>query len=198
MNDMNNKYNKNRESMADEKIIDLYWERNEKAIAETDFKYGKYLYTISYNILHNHLDSEECLNDTYLGAWNSIPPSRPNILKIFLTRIIRNIAVDRFRKNSAFKRIPSEMTVSIDELDECLDVRTPDEEYVLRQTMSVLNKYIKSLSEREEFIFVCRYYYADKIAEIASMLNISDPTVNRELKKMREEIYELLKKEGLI
>ena len=195
---MTDKQNQTREVLEDENIIELYWDRNEKAIEETDYKYGKYLYTISYNILHNHLDSEECLNDTYLGTWNRIPPARPNVFKVFLTRIMRNIAIDRFRKNTANKRIPSELTVSLDELDECLDVKTPEEEYVLKQTINILNDYIKGLSEREEFIFVCRYYYADKIAEISSMLNISDPTVNRELKRMREEIYDLLKKEGLI
>jgi len=195
---MNYKQKQNRQSLDDDKIIGLYWDRNEKAIEETDFKYGKYLYTISYNILHDRLDSEECLNDTYLGTWNRIPPARPNIFKVFLTRIMRNIAIDRFRKNTARKRIPSEMTVSLDELDECLAVESPEEEYVMREAGRIINSYLQGLADRAEFVFICRYYYADKISEIAKMLNVSDPTVNRELKKMRDEIRDLLQKEGLM
>ena len=198
MNNLNKKHSKNRAAMSDEKIIDLYWQRNEKAIEETDFKYSKYLYTIANNIIHDRLDCEECLDDTYLGAWNSIPPARPNVLKLFLTRIMRNIAIDRLRRDAAQKRVPSEMIVSLDELDECLAAKSPEEEYVLTETVKIVNDYLQEIPERSEFVFVCRYYYADKITEIARMLNVSDPTVNRELKKMREEIHELLKKEGLV
>ena len=90
--------------MPDGEIIELYWKREEAAISETDKKYGKYLYRIAYNIVHDELDCEECLNDTYLGTWNRIPPARPNVFQIFLSKIMRNIAVDRFRKNTAKKR----------------------------------------------------------------------------------------------
>ena len=100
---MTDKQNQTREVLEDENIIELYWDRNEKAIEETDYKYGKYLYTISYNILHNHLDSEECLNDTYLGAWNKIPPERPNVFKVFLTRVMRKLQTHLRRSRCKLK-----------------------------------------------------------------------------------------------
>ena len=88
-------------TLPDEAIIELYWQRNEQAIAEPARKYGKYLFTIAYNIVHDRLDCEECVNDTYLGTWNRIPPQRPNVFQVFLSRIMRNIAIDKFRKNTA-------------------------------------------------------------------------------------------------
>ena len=104
--------------LADEDIVALYFDRNESAIDETDKKYGKYLYTIAYNIIHDSMDCEECLDDTYLSTWNRIPPTRPKILKVFLSKIMRDVAVDRYRKDSAKKRVPSELTVSLEECDE--------------------------------------------------------------------------------
>ena len=110
-----------RETIAtDETIVELYWKRDETAIRLTDEKYGKYLYAIAYRILHDSLDCEECLNDTYLGTWNCIPPAKPNPLQLFVSKIMRNIAIDRFRGRMASRRVPSEMTVSLEELDECL------------------------------------------------------------------------------
>ena len=101
-------------TMSDEDIVALYFARNEKAISETDLKYGRYLFTIAYNIVHDRLDCEECLNDTYLGTWNAIPPHRPPVFQVFLSKIMRNTAVDKFRKTRASKRIPSELVVSLD------------------------------------------------------------------------------------
>ena len=98
-----------KEHLSDEDIVELYWQRQERAIKETDSKYGNYLHTIAYNIVHDNLDCEECLNDTYMGTWERIPPARPSVFKVFLAKIMRNIALDRFRKNSASKRIPSEI-----------------------------------------------------------------------------------------
>ena len=100
--------------LSDEEIIELYWQREEKALTATDEKYGRYLYTIAYNIVRDNLDSEECLNDTYLGAWNSIPPNRPNLFLVFLSKIMRNVAVDKFRSNRAKKSIPSSLVQSLD------------------------------------------------------------------------------------
>ena len=104
--------------MDDEKIVELYWERNEKAIEETDFKYKKYLFSIAYNVVHDRLDCEECLNDTYLGVWNAIPPTKPSVLKAFLTTITRRIAIKRYHSNLKQNVIPSEMTVSLSELED--------------------------------------------------------------------------------
>lgn len=181
----------------DEDIVDLYWQRDETAIRETDRKYGRYLFTISYNMLHDRMDCEECVNDTYLGAWNSIPPTRPQFLQVFLSKIIRNISVNRYKKNTAGKRIPSELTVSLDELHEGINYDGfSDDEFATHELGRILNQYIATLTDRQEFIFVCRYYYFDRIADIATMLQVSENTVNRELASIRQGLRERLEKEG--
>ena len=109
-----------RTPMDDDKIVELYWERDEKAIEETDFKYKKYLFSIAYNVVHDRLDCEECLNDTDLGAWNAIPPTKPSVLKAFLTTITRRIAIKCYHSNMRQNVIPSEMTVSLSELEEII------------------------------------------------------------------------------
>lgn len=194
----NENASRRRAVLADEKIIDLYWERNEQAISETDKKYGKYLFTIAFNIVHDRLDCEECLNDTYLGTWNRIPPTRPNVFQVFLSRIMRNIAIDRFRKNTAAKKIPSELVCSLEELDDCItDGMTVEEEYAVREIARVLNDYLRELPDRSEFIFVCRYYFSDYVKKIAEMLKVSEDTVYLELSNMRKLLKERLEKEGL-
>lgn len=183
--------------MEDEKIIELYWDRNEQAIAETDKKYKRYLYGIAYNILHNDPDCEECLNDTYLGTWNAIPPSRPSIFQIFLSKIMRNTAITRYKRNSADKRIPSEMTVSLEELDQCIPKSlSTEEEYLVSELSRILSGYIRSLSEDDAFVFFCRYYCSDKISDIASMLRVSERTVFRKLTDIKQDLKKLLEKEG--
>ena len=114
---------------ADETIVELYWARDERAIEETDRKYGAYLMTVAHRILQSREDSEECLNDTYLKTWNSIPPQRPNCLKAFLTKITRTIAIDRYRKERRQKRVPTECTLSLSELAETLCGDSPEVEY---------------------------------------------------------------------
>ena len=188
-----------REHMPDSEIIDLYWKRDERAILETDNKYGKYLYVIAYNIVHDRMDCEECLDDTYLGAWNSIPPHRPNVFQVFLSRIMRNIAVDKLRAASAAKRVPSEMMVSLSEIGESLiEPPTMDEELAIARMSELLNSFVRSLNDREQFIFVCRYYYADKIDSIASMLRVGEATVYRELADIRRRLEKYLKEEGIL
>lgn len=183
--------------LSDEEIVALYWQREERAIEATDVKYGKYLYTIAYNILRDGLDSEECLNDTYLGTWNSIPPNKPTVLQVFLSKITRNIALGRFRRATAAKRIPPEIIMSLDELDEVLCFEAgEDEKYLIRELSRILNKYLRSLSDRQSFVFVCRYYYSDSIDSIAKMLGMSANTVLRDLAKIREGLRTVLTKEG--
>lgn len=182
---------------TDERIVELYWQRDEMAIQLTDDKYGKYLYAIAYHILHDSMDCEECLNDTYLGTWNTIPPSKPNPLQLFVAKIMRNIAVDKFRGRMAQKRIPSELMVSLQELDECLSYApTPSEEYDMKELVAVMNGYLRGLPERQEFTFVCRYYYADTVEDIAKMLDVGTATVYRDLKAVREGLKNCLIKEG--
>lgn len=106
--------------MEDNRIVDLYWQRNEDAIAETASKYGKYLHSIAYQILSNTQDTEECVNDTYTGAWNTIPPHRPSILSTFLGKITRRISIDLWRRHSAEKRGGGEMSLVMDELEDCI------------------------------------------------------------------------------
>ena len=151
--------------MDDEKIVELYWERDEKAIEETDFKYKKYLFSIAYNVVHDRLDCEECLNDTYLGAWNAMPPSRPNVLKAFLTTITRRIAIKRYHSNMRRNIIPSEMTVSLSELE---DFVAGDEdvgaEFDAERLGHIISDFVRSLPERRQFIFMSRYYVSDPIS----------------------------------
>ncbi|MBQ9784079.1 MAG: sigma-70 family RNA polymerase sigma factor [Clostridia bacterium] len=185
-------------TLPDEAIIDLYWSRNESAITETDKKYGKYLFTIAYNIVHDRLDCEECVNDTYLGTWNRIPPTRPNIFQAFLAKIMRNVAVDRYRATTADKRVPPEMVRSLDELNDCLPpAPSVEEEYAVKQIVHVLDQYLRTLDERLEFVFVCRYYYADQVTDIADMLEVSPATVYRDLAQVREGLKKRLEEEGL-
>ena len=184
--------------LSDKDIVDLYWDRDEKAIDETDKKYGKYLYTIAYNIIHSRLDCEECLNDTYLGTWNAIPPQKPVSLQNFLSRITRNIAIDKYRERSASKRIPSELVESLDELGETLSYDgSLEEEAAVSAVAEELNKFLRELDERDQFIFVCRYYYCDKVSEIAEMLGVSERTVFRSLTVMRDELKDKLESEGI-
>ena len=187
----------NQNLLADEAIIELYWNRNERAIMETDRKYKGYLYTIAHNILHDSMDCEECLNDTYLGTWNAIPPERPSIFQAFLSKIMRNTAVVRYKKNTASKRVPSEMSVSLAELGDSMPYSpSAEDEYLVSQVSRIVSNFLRSLPERNAFIFICRYYCSDRIADIASMLHISERSVYRELTTMREELKDILTKEG--
>ena len=183
--------------LTDEAIISLYWERDEQAITETDRKYGHYLFTIAQNILSDRLDCEECLNDTYLGTWNRIPPAKPSIFHVFLSRIMRNIAIDKHRANTAKKRVPTEMTVSLTELEDTI-LQSPslEEEVAMEEVGRILNEFLENLSERDEMIFFCRYYYADKIQSIAYMFGVSESTVKRDLARLRDSLKEKLEREG--
>ena len=194
---MQNNPHDNRPFLDDERIVALYWQREEKAIAETDRKYGKYLLTIAYNILHNDPDSEECLNDTYLGTWNAIPPAKPTLFQVFLSKIMRNTAVVRYKKNHAKSRVPSEMTVSLDELDGCIPYApSVDEDYDVYRLSRLLSDYLRKMPEKRAFIFICRYYCADRIFDIANMLKVSESTVYRELDEVKKGLREILIKEG--
>ena len=183
--------------LSDDQIIELYWQRNEKSISETDKKYGKYLYTIAYNIVHDRLDCEECLNDTYLSVWNRIPPTRPNIFQLFLSKIMRFIAIDKYKKMRATKRIPSELIVSFGELEDCISTdQTLEEELAIKEAIEILNKFLRASKDDDEFMFVCRYYYSDRVSDIARMLETNDRAIYRALTSIREGLKEKLEKEG--
>ena len=189
--------NTTKEPLSDEQIIELYWSRNEMAITETDFKYKKYLSVIIYNILNDNLDCEECLNDTYLGAWNAIPPTRPNVLKAFLMTIARRAAIKRYHSKNKKRAVPSEMTVSLSEIEAFVagddDVA---EGFDAERLGRVISDFLRSLPTRKQFIFMSRYYSANSIDVIARELNLSRSMINKELASIREDLRIALEKEG--
>lgn len=183
--------------LGDDGIIALYFARDEKAIEETDFKYRKYLFSVAYNVLRDRLDCEECLNDTYLGAWNAIPPSRPKVLKAFLTVIARRVAIKRYHRNSRRNTVPSEMTVSLSELEDFLaDGDEVQAGFDAQRLGKVISDFVLSLSERGQFIFMSRYYMAEPIDTIAKDLKLSRSMVNKELAAIRKALKEKMESEG--
>lgn len=173
--------------IADEQIIELYWQREEAAIQETDKKYGQFLFRIAYNILHDRLDCEECQNDTYLGVWNAIPPTRPTVFPAFITQIMRRIAINRYKEKTSKKRIPSELTVSMEDVNETLHSDdTVETEYAAEEVGKIINDYVRELSDQQRYIFIDRFYLAEPVETIANDLSISVPTVYREIEKIKQ------------
>lgn len=184
--------------MADEQIIELYWQRKENAIQETDRKYGQLLFGIAYNILHDRSDCEECRNDTYLGAWNAIPPARPVAFPAFITRIMRNIALNRYKEKTSRKRIPSELTVSMEDLCDTLHSdETVEGAYEAEEVGRIINDYVRHLPERQRYIFIDRFYLAEPVETIAAALSVSAITVYREIDKIKQGLKLRLEKEGI-
>lgn len=184
-------------AISDTAIIELYWQRSEEAIQATERKYGSYLYRIACNILRDRLDCEECVNDTYLTTWNKIPPERPGALQLFLTKITRDLSIDRYRKNKTARKVPSELIVSLDEMENNLPYDAEASEDSLYRLVELINRYLQEMSKQDAFIFVCRYYYADSVDYIAQMLKVSKPTVYRNLTRLREGLRVFLEQEGV-
>ena len=182
--------------LPDGEIVALYFARDEEAIAATHRKYGGYLYTVAYNILHDPPDCEECQNDTYLRAWNTIPPQKPTRLQAYLTKIMRCISVDRYRERTRKKRVPSEMTVSLDELSESLASFDHERDMESEALGRCISEYVASLSRRRRLIFTCRYYCADPPERIADMLGVTVSAIYKELGKIRAGLRIHLEKEG--
>lgn len=173
--------------ISDEQIIELYWHREEKAIQETANKYGQFLFRVAYNILHEPLDCEECQNDTYLGVWNAIPPTRPTVFPAFITQIMRHIAVDRYKEKTSKKRIPSELTISMEDIYETLHSKdTVETKYATEEVEKIINEYVKNLPERQQYIFIDRFYLAEPVETIAMYLSVSVPTVYREIGRIKQ------------
>ena len=184
-------------TMSDEKIVDLYWQRDEQAIKETDIKYKRFLLSLANNIVHDMCDSEECLNDTYIGAWNSIPPARPVLLQSFLATIIRRTAINRFNANKRQKRIVSEYTVSLSELEDFIaDEGDMDAEMETKELAKIISNYVRSLPDRQMYIFVSRYYIADPLMKICKELGCSLSTVKREIEAIKNGLKKHLESEG--
>ena len=147
--------------MEDQGIIALFFERSEQAIEETDKKYGGYCYSVAYNILSNREDSEESVSDTYLAAWNTIPPRRPNFLNAFLAKMTRHISIDRWRKLSAKKRGGGEIILALEELEECVDTRNVETELAKKELTRVLNAFLSSLPETERNVLLVSGFHSD-------------------------------------
>ena len=185
--------------LDDETIITLYWARDEKAIEETDFKYKRYLFSIAFAVLHDKQDCEECVNDTYLGAWNAMPPTKPTVLKAFLTTIAHRIAIKRYHSARRMRAVPSEMTVSLSELEDFIAGEgDPAADFDAKRLGGIISDFIRSLSDRRQYIFMSRYYMAEPIDTIAGDLALSRSTVNKELAAIRAALKETLECEGYL
>lgn len=184
--------------ITDEEIIDMYWQRDEQAIKETDSKYGKFLFRIAYNILSDRSDSEECQNDTYLGIWNAVPPTRPTVFPAFIVSIMRRIAINLYKKKSSKKRIPSEITVCMEELETSLySTESVEKEYEAEELGRLISEYIRGLSDREQYIFVGRYYMADSVKDIAKQLDLTESAVYKALDKIKRGLKCHLEEKGV-
>ncbi len=183
--------------MGDEQIIALYWDRNEEAIAASSACYGTYCRTIAEGILHSFQDAEECVNDTWLHAWNAIPPRKPSRLRLFFGKITRNLALSRYRQLHAEKRGGGQLPLVLDELAECAggtaDVETEAELHRLREC---LHRFLEGLSQRELHLFLSRYFYLQEIPEIAARCGLSKNNVTVILSRTRKKLRDYLHKEG--
>ena len=183
--------------MEDSQIIELYWRKNVYAISETAGKYWAYCFSIAENILHNAEDSEECVNDTWLRAWNAIPPQKPAVLRIFLAKITRNLAFNRFNAGNAQKRGGGEITLVLDELGECLGGGADTEAaYEAKELRQCIRRFVRALPEREGNVLVRRYFFAESAADIAKRYGLTENNVTVILSRTRKKLKAHLLKEG--
>ncbi len=184
--------------MDDNSIIDMYWARDEKAIDATKDKYGRYCYSIAYGILENLEDAEECVNDTYLGAWNSIPPHKPQMLSTFLGKLTRNISLNRWREKHRIKRGGGEVQLTLDELQECLPSgNTVEKEIETKELAIIISGFLRGLEAEERRIFLRRYWYFDSVDEICKRFGFGKSKVKMKLMRTRNKLLVKLKEEGV-
>ena len=184
--------------MDDKQIVDLYWARSESAIEETERKFGSYCRTISYNILANTADAEECVNDTWLKAWNSMPTHRPSFLAPYLGKMTRWLSLTRLRENNSLRRGGGELPLVLDELAETLDSGADIErELELRELNLALRRMVEGLSKDERDVFLCRYWYLASIREIVEKTGFSESKVKTMLHRSRNKLLRQLTEEGL-
>lgn len=183
--------------MQDEKIVELYWQRNESAIEETQNKYDHYLTKIAYNILADFEDSREGVNDTYLAAWNSIPPHKPSILSTYLGKLTRRISIDIFRRRNRGKRKSSEYILSLSELGDCVSGGdTPEESMEVQLLANAINHFLGTLSEDARNLFIGRYYFLDSLREVAGYCGMTESKAKGILFRTRCSLKVYLEKEG--
>ena len=183
--------------MTDEKIVDLYWRRDESAITETQLKYEKYLTKVAYNILYDLEDSRESVNDTYLRAWKAIPPHKPQVLSTFLAKITRRVSIDMVRRRTRNKRVPSEYTSSLAELEECIaDSHTPEKQIDGYLLEGAINQFLRTLPVETRNLFIGRYFYMDSLKEVAGYCGMTEAKAKTLLYRTRLKLKEYLEKEG--
>ena len=179
--------------MEDQAIIDLYFARSEQALEETDRKYGAYCRSIAEHILRNVQDTEECVNDTWLRAWNAMPPQRPGVLSAFLGKITRNLSLDRCRLTKAEKRGGGAMPLALDELSECIPSQSSVEQQAeLSELTELLDRFLRTLPEKECCLFLRRYWYLDSMRDLGMRFSMSEGSVKSMLHRTRKKLREYL------
>jgi len=187
--------------LEDNKIIELFFQRDEESILAAEEKYGHYLDSISFNVLKNVDDAKECTNDALLRAWNSIPPQKPDSLKAYLGKIARNLALDLYSKQNAQKRGSGQVEIALDELSECLngsESQNPEANVLGSELSIAINEFLKGLDSKKRIMFMRRYFYLDSIGTIARDMLVSQSNVKTTLWRIRAELHAYLKKENLI
>ncbi|MCD8367168.1 MAG: sigma-70 family RNA polymerase sigma factor [Clostridiales bacterium] len=185
--------------MKDSEIVALYWAREERAITATAEKYGSYCHTISYNILHSKEDAEECVNDAYLGAWNSMPPHRPSRLSVYLGKLVRNLSLNRFQRYTAEKRGGGQTALVLSELEDCIPAHTSVEDAVAeRELTAAIDRFLLSQPRQKRNIFLRRYWYLSPIRDIARAYGFSESKVTSLLHRMRKDLRLHLEQEGIL
>ena len=184
--------------MEDSRIVELYWNRDEAAIDETERKYGTYCFSIANRILQNPADAQECVNDAWLGAWNAIPPHRPEVLSAFLGKITRRLSLKKYRDRSAEKRGGGSVEASLDELEECLPSgQSADDALAAAELTAILNAFLERLPIAERRVFLRRYWYFDPIREIAARYGYGESKVKMMLKRTRDALRAQLEMEDI-
>ena len=182
--------------MTDESIVISFWKRDEAALAESKKAYGRYCFYIAQKILNCTEDSEECLDDVLLAAWNSIPPQRPNNLKTYLGKITRETAIDMLRKRTAKKRVPSEAIVALDELEEIIGENDADLSMKEQELSKCISCFLRKLPQDDRIIFIRRYWYYDSIEDLCKRFDYGKSRVLMKLKRTRDKLAKYLEKEG--
>ncbi len=185
--------------MDDKAIVELYWQRSETAIAETDAKYGRYVFRIAENVLANREDAAESVNDTYLAVWNALPPHRPAVLKAFLAKLARRIAINRWYSRTSDKRGGGQVALVLEELGECESGRPGPEDLAMgREAYAALNRFLAALPETERRVFVRRYFLLDPVKTIGEHFGFSEAKVTSMLHRTRLKLKKALTQEGYL
>ena len=181
--------------MEDDKIIDLFWRRSEEALTAVHRKYARYCYSISFRILRSNEDAEECVNDALLRLWDAIPPARPQMFRIYLGKITRNLSLNYLEKAQAQKRGGGEVELLLSELEDCIPSK--EEDFNQQDTIDLINQFLQETSITKRKIFVRRYWYGSTIKEIAADFSYSESNVSTTLFRLRAQLKERLEEEGI-